>query len=140
MSSKFAALFLTSFGSLLIQAQHNLTINISNLTTNKGTVEIGIFNKQDGFLKEGKHILKKQVKVSGNKVSYTFKNLPKGYYAVALYQDENLNRKCDTNLIGIPKEPYGFSSNFRPKLTPPSFNDVKVLLNANKSININLIQ
>ena len=133
------SILITALASFPLQAQNNLTVNISNLTANKGTVEVGIFNKAEGFLKSGKQILKKQVKVSGTKASCTFSNLPKGYYAVAIFQYENSNKKCDTNFIGVPKEPYGFSNNVKPKLSAPDFNQTKVFLNANKVINIDLI-
>ena len=133
------ALLLSTIGFITANAQHNLTVNISNLTANKGTVEIGIFNKAEGFLKVGKQFLKKQIKVSGDKTSYTFTNLPKGYYSVAIYQDENSNKKCDTNFIGIPNEPYGFSNNYKPTISAPNFAQTRVLVNNNKAIDIQLI-
>lgn len=47
--------------------------------------------------------------------------LPEGRYAVSLYQDLNDNGELDTNLLGAPVEPVGFSRNARGSLGPPEF-------------------
>lgn len=121
-------------------AQHSLTVNISNLKAGKGKVEIGIYNKAEGFLKPDKVYIGEKVKVGGaSTLSYTFRDLPAGDYAVAVYQDENSNGKADTNMIGIPKEGFGFSNNVKPKLSPPTFTQTKFTLIQNKSINITLL-
>ncbi len=41
--------------------------------------------------------------------------------AIALLQDLNNNGKLDTNLLGIPKEPYAFSNNIKPVFSAPKF-------------------
>jgi len=41
-------------------------------------------------------------------------------------QDFNGNGRVDTNLVGLPKEPYGASNNKLPKLAPPKFEDALV--------------
>ncbi len=128
-----------TFSILGIKAQNSLTVNIENIPSAKGNVEIGLFNSEKGFLKEGSQFIKKKVKVIGNSLKYTFQNLPKGNYAVAVFHDENLNNKCDTNFIGMPTEGFGFSNNFRPKLSAPKFNQTKVFVENNKNIHINLI-
>lgn len=133
-------LVLSMVAVLHANAQNTLTVNISNITNTKGHIELGLFNKEKGFLKEGSQFLKKKIKVAGNSVKHTFHNLPKGNYAIAVYHDENQNNKCDTNFIGIPTEGYGFSNNFRPKLAAPTFNQAKVAVESNKSIDIKLIQ
>lgn len=40
---------------------------------------------------------------------FAFPALPAGGYAIAVFHDRNGNGKLDTNLMGIPSEPYGFS-------------------------------
>ena len=46
-----------------VKAQNSLTVNISNIEAAKGNVEIGLYNKEKGFLKEGQQFLKKKIKV-----------------------------------------------------------------------------
>ena len=64
--------------------------------------------------------------------------LPKGDYSVAIYQDVNNDKELNTNLVGIPKEPYGFSNNVMGAFGPPSFEAAKVQFPSTNSITINL--
>ncbi len=46
-----------------------------------------------------------------------------GPLAVAIYHDQNANRKIDKNFIGIPKEPFGLSNDPKLRLAKPKFVD-----------------
>ena len=60
---------------------------------------------------------------------YTFKNIPKGVYAISLFHDENDNGTMDTNFVGIPKEAYGCSNNAKGFMGPPKWQDAKFEIN-----------
>lgn len=140
MKHKILYLFALVTGSLIFaQNSYDLTLNISNIKSKKGFLEVGLFNKEKGFLKENNQFLKKKIKVSGLNTKITFSNLPKGDYAIAVYHDANGNNICDTNILGIPTEGYGFSNNFKPKLSAPKFSQTKFLMDKNKDIHISLI-
>jgi uncharacterized protein (DUF2141 family) len=47
--------------------------------------------------------------------------LAPGRYAIAAFQDTKGTGKLETNMLGIPKVPYGFSNNARGSLGPPGF-------------------
>ena len=51
-----------------------------------------------------------------------FEGLPPGRYAVMAYQDRNMNGRLDT-LLGLPREPYGFSNDARGLFGPPGWAD-----------------
>jgi uncharacterized protein (DUF2141 family) len=53
-------------------------------------------------------------------------NLRPGDYGVAVIHDENSNAKLDRNLIGIPKEGFGFANNPHVALTAPPFQQALV--------------
>ncbi|WP_052695484.1 DUF2141 domain-containing protein [Hymenobacter sp. AT01-02] len=55
-------------------------------------------------------------------------DLPNGEWAVAITQDTNNNDKLDKNMVGIPTEPFAFSNNVRPRLSPPDFEDCKFVV------------
>lgn len=40
----------------------------------------------------------------------TVSKMPEGKYAILAYCDKNSNGKLDESLLGVPKEPYGFSN------------------------------
>ena len=56
-------------------------------------------------------------------VVYTIKNVKTGKYTIAAYHDINKDEELNTNMVGIPKEPYGFSNDARGTFGPPSLKD-----------------
>jgi uncharacterized protein (DUF2141 family) len=115
-----------------------LTVKITNITEVKGEIEIGFYNNPDTFPDDGGQYKKLRVKVTSKVMKITVE-LPKGVWAVAVYHDENNDKKINKNFFGIPKERYGFSNNVKPVLSAPSFNKTKFELYKNKTITINLI-
>ncbi len=61
----------------------------------------------------------------GGRMSFTFRNVPAGPLAVAVYQDANGNGRLDRNALGVPSEPYGFSNDVG-RLAPPTFSRASV--------------
>ncbi len=55
-------------------------------------------------------------------------DLPRGTYAVTVYEDLNGNHKLDHNLIGIPREPVGVSNNPSTHFGPPHFDECSFYL------------
>lgn len=117
----------------------DLTVTINNIKHIEGSIEIGLFNNGDRFMEAGQAYKSVSVKVTGNAETIVIKDLPKGTYAISLYHDRNSNGKCDRNFLGIPKEPYAFSNNFKPKFSAPTFSDCQFELNETLSIEISLI-
>jgi uncharacterized protein (DUF2141 family) len=113
-----------------------LTIEISGLKSNKGTVITGIYNSQIGFLK--KQYKSDVAKIKNKKATIVFKNLTVGEYAVSFIHDENKNNKMDTNFFGIPIEDYGCSNNAKGFMGPPKYQDEKFLLTRSKTIQIKI--
>jgi uncharacterized protein (DUF2141 family) len=136
---KYVVLICFAFcGQSLFAQLYDLAINIKGLKSTGGNIQIGLYNKKESFpLVDGQY---KLFYIDANKFSgiYTIKDLPGGEYAVAIFHDKNSDKICNTNFLGIPKEAYGFSNNYRPKLSLPSFDDCKIDLNSNASITIKL--
>jgi len=69
----------------------------------------------------------------------TFADIKLGNYAVSVLHDENQNKDLDTNMLGIPKEGYGFSNNVTGVIGPPSFRKARFHVPARgSSITINM--
>lgn len=102
-----------------------LTLVITNLRSADAPVMVGLYDANgnfpnpDGSLKEYKFI------PVGNTLTAQITDRKFGEYAMAIYQDENSSGAIDKNAIGIPKEGYCFSNNYRPKIKAPSFKDAK---------------
>ena len=117
----------------------DMKVVITNIKEVKGTIVMGIYNNSSKFLKEGYAYKTVSEKVEGNQVEITVSGIPKGTYAISLYQDVNSDKKCNRNVVGKPTEPYGFSNGFKRKLSKPSFNDCKVTVNESSTLKVELI-
>jgi len=117
---------------------HDLEVEIEGIPNTKGTLFIGLFNSSTSFPQFGKQY--KGIVIDHNAKTYTykFKDLPQDTYALAIYHDENNNRKLDKNLFGAPIEAYGFSNNARETFSAPSFESAKIKLDRNKKIVIRI--
>lgn len=107
-----------------IQAQQNLEVTIKKVHQKKGgTVRVALFNNSDSFLKKPVKVWEERV--NDMEVKALFINLDEGEYAISVFHDTNDNRKLDTNIMGIPSEPYGFSNDVMGAFGPPSFERAK---------------
>jgi choloylglycine hydrolase len=91
----------------------------------KGNIYFTLMNGEESFNKRRgiKSGLLPIQKTENKKIIY---GVPKGEFALACYQDTNLDKKIDTKIFGIPKN-YGFSGNKRGFFgTPPKYKDAKI--------------
>jgi len=107
----------------------DLTITVKNLSTERGSLRIALWDQSNGFPKNHNTSID-QVSIEALKnASYTFENLKPGTYAFAIFHDINNDENLNTNAIGIPSEPFGFSNNPRLLFGPPSFRKSKFKVN-----------
>jgi len=103
-----------------------------------GDVYISIHNSKESY--EKKISYKHSILESTDEILNFEVNLPEGYYVFCIFQDINKNKKMDTSIIGLPKEPVGIS-NYNGKGIPSSFDKLKILINShnNKAV-INMVK
>ena len=91
--------------------KYDLTIKVDELSNSKGVVQFALYNKEGSIPdEEFKAYYKKQdAKINNDTSSTTFKDLPKGIYAINILHDENKNGKIDKKFI-LPVEGIGFSN------------------------------
>ncbi|WP_276975003.1 DUF2141 domain-containing protein, partial [Flavobacterium filum] len=91
--SVFSFLFLSSFSNT--KEEYNLTIEVENLRNSKGVLQVALYNKDGSIPDENyKNYFKiETAQIANGKSKITFKNLPKGKYAVNILHDENNNGK-----------------------------------------------
>lgn len=132
---KLLALFgaLVIFGTMGASAQESapsqdiLRFRLDGFRNDKGKAHCSIFNDKDpAAFPEAEDKWFKDVWQPTIKNGFTevdFVGLPPGRYAAVCYHDENANGKFDRNIVGMPKEGYCFSKNFKPTLAAPKFED-----------------
>jgi len=114
----------------------NLTVTVTNIQNGKGKISFGLFRQVDMFPVKGKQFKGVFIDTKKPSTKYTFEHLANGCYAVAIFHDENGNGCLDKNMFGAPTEAYGFSRNARGTFSAPSFEEAKIELKENKSIEI----
>lgn len=139
LTCSLVALFFLQTSFAPPASSRDLTVEITNIKNTKGVIEIGLYSKAENFPSPSKQYKVKRVKPTGKSVRYTFSDLPSGKYALAIFHDENSDKKCNRNLIGVPTEAYAFSRNFRPGLSAPKFSDCCVTVEKDKTISIKLV-
>ncbi|WP_221269241.1 DUF2141 domain-containing protein [Mucilaginibacter sp. X5P1] len=112
-------------------------VKITGIRSARGQLVLAVFKDQASYDAEKPcktFLFDKKDLLNG---SLTMKcELEAAVYGITLVDDENGNGKIDKNLIGIPKEGFGFSNFFMEKLKKPTFDDFKVDLKSHPTIDI----
>jgi uncharacterized protein (DUF2141 family) len=140
--SLFVLFLLVSAGAspAASESTGNLIVSISGFSSSDGFAMVALHNSEESYKGGGAAAFAKtQTRVVDQKVQVVFTNLPFGWYGVSLFHDENINGVLDMNVMGIPKEAYGFSNNAKGFFGKPAYNDVVFQLDSSeKEIDIKL--
>jgi uncharacterized protein (DUF2141 family) len=122
-------LILFSWNHGFAQGKGDIIIEMTELRNLKGKLSIVLFNSSDGFPEDDKKAYKWQIiDLANSEAVFHFKDLPYGEYAYAILHDEDEDGEMNKNILGIPKEGFGFSNNYRPRVKNPSFEDASFQL------------
>lgn len=119
----------------------SLAVRVDGLRNSKGAIQFSLYNKKGSIPDEKfKRFYRQKVMLVVKNSSWaTFKNLPKGTYAVSIHHDENRNGKINKGLI-LPTEGVGFSNYKSIGLrNRPSFSGASFKLNSNMKKSIKVI-
>lgn len=128
--------FFTLILAIQLYAQHSLKIEVPNIKKMKGSIQICLFDSDENYMKDA--VVCQWLQVGNGRIEHTFDSLASGNYAVIVIQDLNGNKDLDTNFIGIPKEPYGFSNNPTMTFGPPSFEGASFKVESKTEIKVEL--
>lgn len=104
----------------------------------EGTVYLTLFDKAEGFPSKRKEAITYRVKkVKSKTVKVVFDNVKYGNYAIAVWHDQNDNKKLDKNWLGVPNEGFGASRDAKGKMGPPKFKDA--VFKHDKAKNVQII-
>lgn len=143
ISFSVASLVLAAINSLsmiLLLSQHavaaDLMVKVSDVEKGKGHLMIALYKSEEDY-KSNKASFAKKVEALNSQEIAVFENLPDGEYAIKMYQDENDNNEMDFNMMGIPKEGYGFSNNVG-MFGAPEYTEAKFSVKESTVIEIDL--
>lgn len=113
-----------------------VSVTINQIDVPKGgMVKIGVYDVK-GFPVIGQGVSEVALEVKEVSLQHVFTEIPAGQYAIAVFQDVNRDGELTKNLVGAPKEPYGFSRNVYGMFGPPDFEDVAFDVVADQPISL----
>ncbi|MDT7828681.1 DUF2141 domain-containing protein [Pricia sp. S334] len=121
---------------LFAMSQFHLTVNVKNVTSNDGKISVAVYDNAEGFLQFDQVFKADSAPSQKGTTEVVIRDLPEGRYALAVFHDENDNDKLDKNMLGIPKEPLGFSKGKMKTFGPPSFEECTFELTSDQTISV----
>lgn len=106
-------------------AAGDLTLEIGNVEPGVGQLLVGVCSEAK-FLDDDGCEYETTVAVQSNPQRVVITDVKPGRYAVKIAYDLNMDRKVGTNILGMPREPVGFSNNLTVNLGPPRFSKAAV--------------
>jgi len=110
----------------------SVSFKIEHKQIKQGNVLVAIFNDPKEF-PDGKSIFRQISTANPNGMTEIKLELQDGEYAAAVFLDENKNNKLDKNILGIPKEMFGFSNNPKILTGPPTFYESEIVVSDSES-------
>jgi uncharacterized protein (DUF2141 family) len=137
-TSFFLTLFIVLIFTCLSAKSEELTVKVTGIKKNKGEVVCALFKTSDGFPME---LTKPQtiwMPADTEEAICKFTEITAGDYAVAAANDENRNKKIDTNFVGMPTEAWGVSNNIRALMRAPRWEEAQFTISAGEKRSINI--
>ncbi|MGL4631942.1 MAG: DUF2141 domain-containing protein [Leadbetterella sp.] len=135
----FLSLVLLTFTLSFKRVTNNnkLILRIDNVKKS-GVFYVSLCAKASEWANNGRYTFMFESKKEKQNV-FEIDQIPNGEYAIAFFQDTNGNGVLDTNSVGYPKEPFGFSNDRMPIFSVPSFSKCKFEFKHYKQIKIKLV-
>lgn len=145
MKILFVLLATFTLGSSMAQTPeenlYTLRVEAAHFRNSEGVAQFALYNK-DGTIPDEKlkrYFKKEAGKIVNGRSFVTFKNLPKGRYAVTVLHDENNNEEVDKTLF-FPKEGFGLTNFQKISLSNrPDFSKASFMLSEDAVKKIKLI-
>jgi len=116
----------------------DVTVELLGARSTQGNVRAALYGSADTWLKEPQMLAGQSAPAAQPKVVLVFKNVAPGRYGVTALHDENGNGMLDTNIVGLPTEPYGASRDARGRMGPPAWADAVVDVQSDTTLVIHL--
>ncbi|MFK7914163.1 MAG: DUF2141 domain-containing protein [Pseudomonadales bacterium] len=107
-----------------------LHLSIDNIRTDQGPIMIQVMNSEAAFNGKAAAIASLILPAREGSVSAVLNALPAGEYAIRVMHDVDGDGELKTNMVGMPKEPWGISNNAAGRFGPPQWEDARFTLPA----------
>ncbi|TXF90000.1 DUF2141 domain-containing protein [Neolewinella aurantiaca] len=115
----------------IVTSPQNVSLQVSSTAAAKGDFHLAVYASAADY--EARRPLVGAVKACNDDVVGFEIDLPSaGDYVISGYHDLNGNGKLDFNMMGIPKEPYGFVRPPVSKWKEPQFEEIATSVDGGK--------
>ena len=117
-----ACLLILGSSFLPFHSHSGVDVQITGLKNDKGHLLLSLFKEGGGFPDDAERAYRTlSLPIKNRQATGNFTDLPDGIYAIAILHDENDDARMNKNMLGIPKEGFGFSNNASAPFGPPPF-------------------
>ena len=115
-----------------------LQITVRGIESTAGQLMIAVVNSEAAFNGESPAVLSLLIAPKTGTLTFGTDALPDGDYGIRVMHDENGNGDMDSNMVGMPTEPWGFSNNAMGNFGPPGWSDIRFSLAGATAVAIDL--
>ena len=121
---KYTALAAAGLVAMFAQSAtaETLTVVVTGIEEAQGEVRLALYDSEEAYAGGGKAAEGRLMPATDNEVAVVIDDLPAGRYAIKLFHDADSDGELDVNMMGMPKERYGFSNN-KGRFGPPPWEE-----------------
>ena len=100
----------------------NVQVTVTELRSDKGQISVGIFLDEDSFRAENAYrgFIFHKNDIQDGTLTFTL-NLEPGLYGLSVLDDVDSDTLMDYNMLGLPREGFGFSDYYHSGFSRPKF-------------------
>ncbi|WP_300544150.1 DUF2141 domain-containing protein [Maricaulis sp.] len=118
--------------SAMADGTASITVTVDGIEIGSGHLVVGLYDSAEGW--DGETAIDgRRVAVTGDVAEIEFGPLPAGRYGIKMYHDVDDDGQLDTNLMGIPSEPFAFSNNAMGRFGPAAWPDASFAVDAGEN-------
>jgi len=104
----------------------DLDLTLSNIKSIEGKLMLQMVSSEAAFKgEENNTYMSLIIPLQSPETRVSVGSVQSGEYAIRVFHDTNSNQKLDSNLLGIPNEPFGFSNDATGNFGPAKWKDAK---------------
>jgi uncharacterized protein (DUF2141 family) len=114
-------------------------VTMTGFKSEEGQALIAFFLDANGWPNAEEAVFGRlEVDIQDGQAVAVFDDVPAGPFAISAFHDKNDDKKLNTNVVGAPSEPYGFSADARGTFSAPSFDEARLELAADETKQITI--
>lgn len=100
-----------------------ITVEVTGFVQQTGSLMVAL--SDEATYQSGDAIRGTMAVVDADTVTLTFEQIPAGTYAIRMFHDVDGNGEMNSNMFGLPIEPFAFSNNAKAVMGPATWADAQ---------------